>query len=198
MKILLIRHGQTNWNKNGKIQGSCDIELNDEGVLQAEELSRNILQKEYSISKIFSSPQKRAIQTAEILSAAANVKYVLVDDLKEINFGDWEGLTWKEIIDRYPMEYNNWYINRRNTKPPKGESYQDMLQRVLNSIRKIVSEDYSNTIIIVTHSAVIMCIQCYLTNTPFVEMMKFKTENTSITEIDSNLLNICNDRKENL
>lgn len=188
MQLFLIRHGQTDWNISGKIQGSCDIELNDEGVLQAEELSRNILQKKYIFSKIYSSPQKRAIQTAAILSTATDVKYVSIEGLEEINLGEWEGLSWKEVKVKFPTEYHEWYINRRYTKPPKGESYQDMLQRVLASLYKIVIENSGDDVVIVTHSAVIMCLQCYLTNTPFEEMMRFKTENTSITEIDSDLL----------
>lgn len=189
MKLFFIRHGQTDWNVNDKIQGSCDTELNDEGVLQAEELSQNILKQDYMLSKIYSSPQKRAVQTAKILSTATNVKYELHEGLEEINLGEWEGLSWDEVKRRYPTEYNEWYSNRRYTKPPKGESYQDMLQRVLASIHKINLENTDN-VAIVTHNAVIMCLQCYLTNTPFEKMIKFKAENSSITEIDSDLLEL--------
>lgn len=68
MKLFLIRHGQTDWNIKGKIQGSHDIELNLTGIKQAEELSNKILEDKYKFSKIYSSPQKRAIKTAEILN----------------------------------------------------------------------------------------------------------------------------------
>ena len=188
MILFFIRHGQTDWNLNGLIQGSCDIELNEEGILQADELSRSILQRKYIFAKIFSSPQKRAVQTAKILSTATDVEYVSIEGLEEINLGAWEGLSWDEVKRKYPTVYNEWFLNRRYTNPPRGESYQDMLQRVLASIHKIILANTDN-VVIVTHSAVIMCLQCYLTNTPFEEMMKFKAENTSITEIDSDLLN---------
>jgi probable phosphoglycerate mutase len=187
MKLFLIRHGQTDWNVEGKIQGSCDIELNNTGIKQAEELSNKLLQDKYKFSKIYSSPQRRAVKTAEILSKATKVEYVSIEGLEEINLGQWEGLSWAEVKEKFAAEYEEWYINRRHTKPPKGESYQDMLQRVLASIYKIIKENRDD-VVIVTHSAVIMCIQCYLTNTPFDEMTKFKTDNTSITEIDSDLL----------
>lgn len=187
MKLFLIRHGQTDWNIKGKIQGSHDIELNLTGIKQAEELSNKILEDKYKFSKIYSSPQKRAIKTAEILDKVTNVEYIPIEGLQEINLGEWEGLSWAEVKEKYPIEYDEWYINRRYTKPPKGESYQDMLQRVLTSIYKIINGNCDD-VVIVTHSAVIMCIQCYLTNTPFNEMTKFKTDNTSITEIDSDLL----------
>lgn len=187
MKLFLIRHGETDWNIKGKIQGNCDIELNDNGIKQAEELSNKILEDKYKFSKIYSSPQRRAVKTAEILSKVTNMEYISIEGLKEINLGEWEGLSWAEVKEKYPKEYKEWYANRRYTKPPKGESYQDMLQRVLISIYKIINENCDD-IVIVTHSAVIMCIQCYLTNTPFDKMMKFKTDNASITEIDSEVL----------
>lgn len=187
MKLFLIRHGQTDWNIRGKIQGSCDIELNDNGLIQAENLSNMIIENKYKFSKIFSSPQIRAIKTAEILSVATNVEYIATEGLEEINLGEWEGLSWIEVKEKYPTEYNEWYRNRRYTKPPKGESYQEMINRVLAAIIKIINEN-SEDVAIVTHSAIIMCLQCYLTNTNFEEMTKFKTDNISITEIDSDLL----------
>lgn len=187
MKLFLIRHGQTDWNIQGKIQGSCDIELNDTGIKQAEELNKKILERNYQFSKIYSSPKVRAFKTAEILSKATNVECILMNGLEEINLGEWEGLSWREVEEKYPILYEEWVADRRYTKPPKGESYQNMLQRVLCAIYKIISESHEN-VVVVTHSAVIMCIQCYLTNTPFNEMLKFQVDNASITEIDSELL----------
>lgn len=187
MKLFLIRHGQTDWNIKGRIQGSCDIELNDTCIKQAEELGKELLAKKYSFSKVYSSSQKRAVKTADILSKITNVEHVTIAGIEEMNLGEWEGLSWSEVKDKYSIEYEEWFIKRRYTKPQKGESYQDMLERVLASIYKIINENPEN-VIIVTHSAVIMSIQCYLTNTPFDEMTKFKTYNGSIVEIDSGLL----------
>ena len=187
MKLFLIRHGQTDWNLKGKIQGSCDIELNNTGIKQAKELSNKILEEPYKLSKIYSSLQRRAVKTAEILSHATNLDYIPIEGLEEMNLGEWEGLSWGEVKEKYPTEYEQWYINRRYTKPPKGESYQDMLERVLPAIYKIIKANCED-VVVVTHSAVIMSIQCYITNTSFDEMMKFKTDNTSITEINSDLL----------
>lgn len=191
MKLIFVRHGQTDWNVQGKIQGSYDSELNSTGINQAMKLSEKLLSLNYKFSKIYSSPQKRALKTAEILSKSSNVDYVLMKDLQEMNMGKWEGLSWKEVEEKYPTEYKKWYLNRRYTKTPDGESYENMLERVLKSIDKIINEN-THDVVIVSHSAVIMCLQCYVTNTPFNEMLKFKTKNANITEIDSSLFNIRN------
>ena len=188
MKLIFIRHGQTDWNVQGKIQGSYDSELNATGIEQAMSLSEKLLNLNYKFSKIYSSPQKRALKTAEILSKSSNVDYISVKDLQEMNMGKWEGLSWREVEENYPDEYKEWYLNRRYTKTPDGESYQDMLERVLKAIHKIINEN-NEDVVIVSHSAVIMCLQCYVTNTPFNDMLKFKTKNATITEIDSNLFN---------
>ena len=188
MKLIFIRHGQTDWNVQGKIQGSYDSELNATGIEQAMSLSEKLFNLNYKFSKIYSSPQKRALKTAEILSKSSNVDYISVKDLQEMNMGKWEGLSWREVEENYPNEYKEWHLNRRYTKTPEGESYQDMLDRVLKAIHKIINENNEN-VVIVSHSAVIMCLQCYVTNTPFNDMLKFKTKNATITEIDSNLFN---------
>ena len=187
MKLFFIRHGQTDWNVAKKIQGSSNTELNSNGIIQAEQLGEKILAENYNISKIYSSPQKRALETAKILSKITKISYEEVENLKEINLGKWEGLTWDEVRENYKEEYNEWYINRRYIAPPTGEAYEDMLSRVLDALIKIINTN-SDNVAIVTHSAVIMCLQCYLTNTPFKEMTKFKTKNTSITEVDANLV----------
>ena len=154
--------------------------------IQAEKLGKRVFESQYRFSKIYSSQQKRAVKTAEILSAAINIDYIAVEGLQEMNLGEWEGLSWSEVQEKFPKEYNEWFNNRRYTKTPRGESYQDVLERVLKVIHKIVNENCDD-IAIVTHGAVMMCLQCYVNNTPFNEMRKFRTENTTITEFESNL-----------
>ena len=189
MKIYLIRHGQTDWNVQGKIQGSFESELNAAGVKQAEELGRQLLESGCKFARIYSSRQKRAVMTAEILCEAVNASCIQVNGLEEMNLGKWEGHTWAEVKVKYPTEFTEWLAKRRYTKTPEGESYQDVLDRVLPALQKIIGEnDEQDNFVVVTHGAVIMSLQCYLTNTPFDEMDKFKAKNTSITVLDSEQL----------
>ncbi|MBD7915585.1 histidine phosphatase family protein [Clostridium sp. Sa3CUN1] len=189
MKLFFIRHGQTDWNLQGKIQGSYDSELNNTGIKQAIELSEVLLKLNYKFSRIYTSPQKRALKTAKILSEYSNIEYIPIDDLKEINMGEWEGLSWKEVEENYPTEYKKWLLNRQYTRTPNGESYDDMLKRVLIAINQIIDEN-SDNVVVISHSAIIMGLQCYVTNTPFNDMLKFKTKNATITEIDSSLFTL--------
>ncbi len=190
MKIYLIRHGQTNWNVAGRIQGSTDTDLNEDGLLQAKELSRQITEESYGITKIYSSPLKRAYQTAQIIGEALDDEVIVMNNFSEMNFGKWEGLNWNQVKRDYAEEYTQWRHNRRYTSLPEGESYQETLVRVVEGLRQISQEQggEAGNIAVVTHSAVIRCIQCFVTDTPFHEMKKFKLENAAIVEIDSDML----------
>lgn len=181
-KIYFARHGQTDWNLENKIQGSCDIELNSTGIQQAKELNLKLLEKDYSFESIYSSSQKRAIQTAEIISNRTGINLTIVAGLEEINLGEWEGLNWQQVQKKFPTEYNTWFVNRRYSIPPRGESYQQMLLRVYDSLTKM---PLNKDILIVTHSAVIMCIQCLLNDVPLEEMTTFRSDNASVLCIES-------------
>lgn len=187
MKLYLIRHGQTDWNVAGRIQGSHNSELNENGINQAKELGMKLLESKLPFSKIYSSLQKRAFQTAEIISCITEKPLEAIKGLEEINLGCWEGLTWEEVRQKYPCEYEEWYRERRYTKAPHGESYQEMLERVLGALGIIMKQNKED-VAVVTHGAVIMCLQCYITNTSFQDMRKFKAKNTSVFEVNSNML----------
>ncbi len=191
MIFYFIRHGQTDWNVEGRIQGCQDCELNTAGIAQAAKLGKKVLKSNIRFSKIYTSKKKRALRTAEILGEITNTEYIPTDGLEEINFGDWEGLTWAQIEEKFPDKYRQWNSERRYTNTPNGESYQQMLERVLSALHKIIASN-SESVAIVTHGAVIMGLLCYITNSPFDETGKFKPDNTDIVEIDSSRL-VCQD-----
>ena len=185
MKLFFTRHGETDWNRLKKIQGKQDTELNATGIMQAEHLGDNLLLGEYSFTKIYSSTQKRAKRTAEIVAEKLNMEYETLEGLEEMNLGLWEGLSWNEVKERFPEELKSWLTNRRYMKTPDGESYQDLLDRVLTAIKTIIKKQRGN-VLVVTHSAVIMALLCYLHNTPFEEMVgKYDIKNAELVEIDS-------------
>ena len=192
MNLLFTRHGETDWNVQKRIQGSTDTDLNENGRMQAVRLARQLETNRIRPERIFTSPLKRACQTARIVSEKLNTECIVRDGLEEINFGLWEGLTWTQVEDQYPEEFTAWYENRRYQKTPMGESYQDLLDRLLPSLRSLVEEETeaagpgspSHSIVLVTHSAVIMSLMAYLNNTPFNQMVShYKLNNTGIVQI---------------
>ncbi|MEW5758001.1 MAG: histidine phosphatase family protein [Candidatus Omnitrophota bacterium] len=157
VKLLLIRHGQTNYNLKKRYSGFADVGLNKTGKQQARGLVKK-LEKE-KIHKIYASDRKRAIQTAKILFKNREIEKI--SDLREIHFGVFEGLTYKEILQKYPVIYKRWLKNPYKITVPKGESLSDLKKRVIRAIKKIMnsakggSASGGKTVAIVTHGGVI-------------------------------------------
>ena len=188
MKLIFTRHGETNWNLVKKIQGQQDIELNEHGILQAKQLGENMKKENIVVEKIYTSKLKRAKVTAEIVGDLLNVPCIEIEGLEEMCLGIWEGLTWNEVKEQYPDQFNEWISNRRYHKTPNGESYQGLLERTILSLKEIISKEKGN-VLIVSHSAVLMVLMCYLHNTPFEEMVeKYNIRNTETIVIDSDVI----------
>jgi len=100
MKIYLIRHGQTDWNIQGRIQGSHDIPLNEAGQRQAEQVAKGMDSRR--VSRVFSSTLTRAVETAEKIGSRQKAEICSMPQLIEVEFGKWEGMTWEEIMEAYP------------------------------------------------------------------------------------------------
>lgn len=184
MNLYLTRHGETDWNVSSRIQGQTDTPLNETGVRQAKELAERLLEEKPEIAKIYTSRQKRAYQTAKIAAEKLQAEVVVKDGLEEISFGKWEGYTWKQVKELFSEEYEEWHENRRYKVPPEGESYQQLLERLVPALQEISREEKED-VLVVTHSAVIMTLLSYIYQKPFDEMAKnFKTKNTEIVVIE--------------
>lgn len=189
MNLYVTRHGETDWNVFSRIQGQTDTPLNETGVRQAKELAERLLEEKPEIGKIYASRQKRAYETAKIVAEKLQAEVVVKDGLEEISFGKWEGYTWKQVKELFFDEYKEWHENRRYKVPPEGESYQQLLERLLPALQEISREEKED-VLVVTHSAVIMTLLSYIYQKPFDEMAKnFKTKNTEIVIIEEKLLN---------
>lgn len=158
MKVYIIRHGQTDWNKKGKIQGKTDIELNEEGIKQAEEAKRIL--KDYPIDMIVSSTLKRARKTAEIINEAKNVPIIFKEELEERGFGEFEGKTQQEFQDEI---WNSEILANYNlNKQYKGvETIRSLCDRVWGLIEELKKEYVDKNILLVTHGGVTRAINGY-------------------------------------
>jgi len=164
----MARHGETDWNVERRIQGSTDIPLNENGIRQAYSLSnyleRQLCAEDHSLSSFFTSPLKRAKETAEIVGGELHLPVRVISGLEEMNFGVCEGKSWLEAKKEYPKELEAWEENKQFRRIPGGESYQDVLNRFFSAyslIKKELEEEKSDAnkekdILIITHGAVIM------------------------------------------
>lgn len=151
--ILLIRHGETLWNAAGKFQGCTDIELSDRGIKQAESLKERL---NGSFDAVYASPLKRAYKTAQILAEGTSKKVIIEPDIKEINFGNWEGLNIKEIENEYKEDFNIWRTDKKEARFGSGDmSIKNASLRAGACIRKLAKENEGKTIVVVAHGGII-------------------------------------------
>ena len=147
--IVLIRHGETEWNIIGRYQGQADPPLNFNGIAQAQLLANKLLQS--SIDVIYTSPLLRTKETAEIISEKLNVQQIDEPRLMEINQGDWQTRLRSEIEELYPDLFAAWEKTPWEVSPPGGEHLSDVQLRVTNAIDDIVSREPGQKIGLVTH-----------------------------------------------
>ena len=185
MKFYFVRHGETEWNVLKKIQGKTDVPLNENGQNQAKALAASLVEQKLHAVKIYTSPQLRATQTAEIIGNALHIECEELQGLIEMDLGEWEGSNWETIEEEYTQAYHNWNEHRRHVHTPGGECYNEVLERTLDALKHILSKENDN-VIVVTHSAILMSLRVYLAKLPFEEMVRrFKTKNTELVEIDA-------------
>lgn len=186
MKIYLIRHGQTDWNIQGKIQGSCDIPLNETGIRQAVQLTEGM--KSRPVTRIFSSTLSRAMETARAVSRSQNVEIIPMDSLMEMGFGKWEGMTRDEMLEAYPQEYRSWCLNPGDSTPPGGESQREVTDRCRAAVKEIlrVTEGREDAAVI-SHGATIVHLIASMVPEA-TEAGDIIVENASITTINYNPL----------
>lgn len=190
MKIYFVRHGETDWNVQKKIQGKTDIPLNQRGQEQARRLADKLLTENLKAVSVYTSPQKRAFQTAQELAVAMKLDLKVLSGLAEMNLGEWEGLNWRIIFEKYGEQYLDWNSHRRYTRTPGGESYNDVLGRSIEALKEILENEMGN-VIVVTHSAVLMALRCYHAHLPFTEenmVRKFKSDNAEVILLDASEL----------
>lgn len=179
-KLILMRHGQTDWSIKKRYCSFTDIDINDEGKKQAERLCCK-LHKE-KIHRVYSSDAKRALNFARIVFKGLPVEKI--PELREMNFGIFEGLTYQEIMEKYPEIYTKWLSNPFNTIIPKGEGVNELEKKIKRFLRKIISLNINKTIAIVTHAGPIKIIINSILKPKNIWEIKTDLASLSIIEFD--------------
>jgi broad specificity phosphatase PhoE len=192
-RLYLIRHGQTEWNKQKKIQGSLDIPLNKRGIQQAEAVAQRMY-AHYPFDLIFSSPAERALKTAETINQYTNRKIIVDPNLIEIDFGSLTNHTLDDLgpeQEEYIRKFNHFIFSNREsgtTRPelPQGESIAHIEKRIDDFIKMVLSHNSGKKIAVVSHGSFLKCMLTVLCGGSVRDYIPYWFENASISIIDLN------------
>lgn len=211
--LYLIRHGATEGDDEKRYKGSIDLPLSKKGAEQINktlnfiisyaqkvrlEKQRNFLlekniklteeedNKRPLISAVYTSPLQRAVKSAEILARPFDLKPIELPELTERNFGLWEGMTYLEIREKYPLEFERWAKDPITYSPPMGESTLEVSSRVLKTIEKISKNHKNNNenIIIVAHGGVNRILLCHFLGMPLENIFRIDQDHGSVSIIE--------------
>ena len=180
-RLLLIRHGEVEARYHGVFGGRIDLNLSPRGRRQAKKLAEYLRAK--TIDAVYASPMKRVQQTlAPTLKAGAH-KQTVMADLREIDFGDWTGLNWAAVRDRFNFAVHEWLDQIEKPGPPNGESGKVFRSRVEPCLRAIAKNHPGENVAIFCHGGVIRMILAILLELPLPKTNAFEVEYASITQV---------------
>ncbi len=159
--LYLVRHGKTIGSEEVRYKGHTDVALSPEGEDEIRALGERLKALNGRIGAIYSSDLSRAMKTAEILGGFLGVRPESVVELRERNFGQWEGMSFKEIERSYPVEFSRWKADPLRYNPPGGESTEEVARRVTRAIDQILIKHRGERIMTVAHGGVNRIILCH-------------------------------------
>ncbi|MBK9928194.1 MAG: glucosyl-3-phosphoglycerate synthase [Anaerolineales bacterium] len=163
-RLCLVRHGQTDWNLEGRYQGQSDVPLNDNGNEQARSLVEKLRGKNFSA--IYTSDLSRARETAEPIAKALNIPLRVEPRLREINQGEWEGQLVDDLKTRYTELWEKRAVDPANVRPPGGETVGEVAERVYAALNDVARQFPTGNVLIVSHGLSIATAICRSKNIP--------------------------------
>lgn len=179
--IYLLRHGAIDPLYEGKLVGQMDVPLGELGVRQAQWWRRQWAG--ISFERIFCSDLARARQTAEIIGAGAQPPAEAMPELREINLGQWEGMSAKSIRSRFPDEWTKRGLDMENYRPAQGESFADLASRALPAFRAVASNG-EGPVLVVSHAGINRVILCHVLGLPLTNLFRFRQDYGAVNIIE--------------
>ena len=158
-KLILARHGETMWNVEKVFRGRADVNLDKVGIKQAELLGKYL--SNWELEAIYSSPVKRALNTANIVARYQKVAVRIAEGLIDFDFGEWQSLPEQEVKRLYPAILNEWHNSPDKVKMPGGESLEDVRRRAVEVVNDVLFRHQGN-VLLVSHRVVIKVLICYM------------------------------------
>ena len=184
-RVYLVRHAQTSWNSDNRIQGHSDLPLSAVGKAQAKRLGQLFATRH--LTGIFTSHLQRSQQTAQVIAAGNGhgVRPVVARDLAEMHLGDWEGLTPEEVDARFERAYQQWRIRPSAVQIPGAEPLDAFRQRVRHALEKILSSADEGEYVIVSHGGVIAALLADLLGADYDALLRrLRLDNAGVTALE--------------
>ena len=184
MKLILVRHGETETNRLGRIQGVSQTRLNERGLDQAAAAARALLPD--APFTLYASPLMRAQQTAEAIARRVGVCTIREDGLIEMDVGEFEGLTGRQLRERFPDVMRAWDQDAFQTVMPGGESLETVRDRAWKTVMNLADRHGAETVVAVTHNFTIQMVLCTALGMPPNNFRRLRVDLGSITRLDVN------------
>jgi 2,3-bisphosphoglycerate-dependent phosphoglycerate mutase len=189
-RLLLVRHGQTSWNCDGRFMGQMDIPMDDTGERQAEAVARRLrLERPEAI---YTSDLSRALNTAqaireaigESVSPAQLPRLIVEPRLREMHFGEWQGMTYTEIKTSQPETLAEWETDLVHIAPPGGESFAQTTERIKAVLDEIKTDHPDGTTLLVAHGGALQSLICLALGISIDRFWQFSMNNTGLSELN--------------
>jgi alpha-ribazole phosphatase len=182
-RLLLVRHGDTELNSGERYWGYTDVKLSLAGIRQAERLRDHLAMEQIDV--VYSSDLRRALRTAETIASRHNLKVITCPELREINFGQLEGLTFEQVSQLHPEVTRLWIERSPKLKYPGGESLEELNNRVSSFVRRLENHAEQETILTVAHSGVLRTLVCQLLGMELRQRWQMRLNLASLTVVET-------------
>ena len=182
-RIYLIRHGEVaDAGPITRYNGQRDVDLSPNGFAQMEEMARRLV--DYPIAAIYCSDLQRTVKGAKILARDKGLSIDQRPLLREKNFGAWEGMTHREVEEGFPEEWRNWLENPALSRPPGGETFQEVRERVLEELSRLLKQHRGDEIILLAHGGVNRVILCHALKLEIGHVFRIEQKFAALNIID--------------
>jgi phosphoserine phosphatase len=179
MKVILVRHGQTELNAGGIYRGKLDVPQSAHGLVESEALGRAL--SGTKLDRIVSSPLSRAVATARVIASYhPNVDVEKAQEFVDMDFGEWQGLTIPEVKQHFPEAYQRWVRRPEIAEIPGGEKLRDVCARALSGLKRIGSAHPEGTVVVVSHGVVNKVLLCILLGATIAAFWNVKQDTGAI------------------
>lgn len=179
-RVILVRHGQTEWNRIERFRGRIDIDLNETGIWQAGQAAKAVKER-YAVSAIYSSPLSRARRTAEAIGRSVGLPVQILPALIDFSYGEWEGKSLEEVEAAYPELYHLWETRPHQVRIPGGESLRRVRTRVSTAVQQVAAAHPNESVVLVSHRIVCKVLACSLLGLPISHLHRLELDTASLS-----------------